>query len=88
MMVTLSMVNSTEKVNTISLIQVKFMRVILKTIICTAKVLWFGQINHDTTESSKKVKWTATESNNTQKVIDMLACSEKTIKTEQVFGTV
>jgi len=88
MMVTLSMVNSTEKVNTTSLIQVKFMRVILKTIICTAKVLWFGQINHDTTESSKKVKWMAMESNNTPKVTDMLACSEKTIKMEQVFGTV
>jgi hypothetical protein len=88
MMVTLSMENSTEKVNTISPILVRFMREISKTTICMAVELWSGQINRDMMDSLKTVNWTVTVSCNTPKAIDMLVCSKMILKTELEFGTV
>jgi hypothetical protein len=70
MMETLLMESSMVKENTISLIQVKFMRVISKITTCMDKVSWYGQTNLDTMENFKMEKWQVMVSNNTQKVID------------------
>tara|TARA_B110001450_G_C17574385_1_gene462161 strand:+ start:590 stop:1030 length:441 start_codon:yes stop_codon:yes gene_type:complete len=70
MMETLLMESSMVKENTISLIQVKFMKVISKITTCMDKVSWYGQTNLDTTENFKMGKWQVMVSNNTQKVID------------------
>jgi hypothetical protein len=70
-MATSLMESSMEKENTILLIQEKFMKVISKITICMDKVLWYGQINLDMTESLKTAIWKAMVSNNMPKVIDL-----------------